>query len=188
MADFNDDNLHDDEQDPGADRDEMVRTPRTERHYVIPAQDTKGHSARLQCRAQPTVVRLATDVLASKKFPFRVIGDLYRYCIVTQLKALAADAGVPSVLLMNDAIIEICRESLYQRDFVEAISHVRQTVDMFLSSNADDQARQLIVLIREKIDRMPEGYWKQKYAQEIKSKYGSLLDGRGGVILIAEDE
>jgi hypothetical protein len=166
--------------DPGPIETEVgFGLPTNEREYIIPAQDAKGHNTRLYCRAPPAVGRLVSDILASRKYPFRTIGDLVRWCIVTGSKRLASGKGIKSVTAQADAIIDILRDEVFQLDFLEVFNNLRSVVDSYLASKAPGEARRVVAQMRAQIEAMPEGYWRSRYQDELLTRYGSLLDAQG---------
>jgi hypothetical protein len=166
--------------DPGPVETEVgFGLPANEREYIIPAQDAKGHNTRLYCRAPPAVGRMASDVLQSKKYPFRTMGDLVRWCIVTGTKRLASGKGIKSVTAQADAIIDILRDEVFQLDFLEVFNNLRSVVDSYLASKASGEARRVVAQMRAQIEAMPDGYWKTRYQDELLTRYGSLLDAQG---------
>lgn len=152
-----------------------------ERDYIIPAQDAKGHHIRLYCRAQPAVGRLVADVHASRKYPFRTVGDLVRWCVVVGVKRLATGGGINSVMAHADAMIEIARDEEFQMQFLEAFTAVQRVIDHFIVANSPGEARRIVSLQRMRIEQMPEGYWKERYRTELLARWSNLLDAPGVV-------
>lgn len=153
--------------------------PTRERDYIIPAKDTKGVSARAQCRVQPEVMRMIADIHQSRKYPFRVQGDLIRYCLVSGLRKLAAGAGIPSVMAQMDIITEHLRDEEYHLQFEENFRAMKRNIDKYMERGAPEKARELLTRIRGFIANMPSDYWKNQYELDIVRKYGNLLDGEG---------
>jgi hypothetical protein len=166
--------------DPGQSPDVVSGLPRYERDYIIPAQDVKGHSIRLYCRAAPTVARLIGEIIGSKKYPFRTQGDLIRWCIVHGAKRLAAGQQIaPGVLMHIDAANAVLAEEEYQLAFREFFNRLRAVVDQFLEQHAKGEARRVVSFARGHISQMPEGYWRERYLKELLDRYGELLDAEG---------
>lgn len=174
-----------DEVDFGPEADGL---PKNERDYIIPAADAKGQSARVQCRVQPSYMRLLSEVVQSKRYPFRVQGDALRWCVVTGLKKLAGGAGITSVIAQADMILEMLRDEEYQLQFTENFQAMKRVVDRYIERGAPGKARELLARIRQQIAMMPEGYWKEQYAEELSRKYGSLIDGDGTAKLLLTDD
>lgn len=161
-------------------REDTLNLPKRERDYVVPATDAKNQSVRAMCRMQPAFWRIAAETVASKKYPFRVMGDLFRWCIVDGTKRLAAGAGINSVVAHADTIMTILTDEDYQLQFAENFTAMKRVVDRYIERNATGKARELVTRIRGEIDKMPEGYWRDQYTNELETKYGQLLDGLRG--------
>src|SRR5678815_3573168 len=93
--------------DLGPDERSIAHLPTTAREYLIAAADSKGHSQRLYCRVPPMVGRLVQQVYESRRFPFRTMGDLVRWCVVNNCKRLAsAHTGVDSVWRRSEVMLQ----------------------------------------------------------------------------------
>jgi hypothetical protein len=152
--------------------------PENVRDYLIPAADAKGHSTRLYCRVMPGIGRLVQQVVASKKYPFKTMGDMIRYCIVTGAKRLSAGQGFDSVFAQVDTMMEQLAEEEQQLQFLEFFKKTQEIVDHYIVAGAPGEARRVVSMMRARIDRMPdtEEYWKTRYRTELMSRYRSLLD------------
>lgn len=152
-----------------------------ERDYIIPAQDAKGHHARLYCRTIPAVARMVADVHASRKYPFRTVGDLVRWCIVHGTKRLAAGAGIITVTAQADAMIAVFQDEEMQLQFMEFFTYMQRITNTYVESGAPGEARRVAALARAHIEAMPELqlYWKGKYREELLRRYSTLLDAPG---------
>lgn len=153
--------------------------PAHERDFILPAQDAKGHHARLYCRVIPAVARMVSDVHASRKYPFRTVGDLVRWCIVTGTKRLAAGAGINSVIAHADAMIAVFQDEEFQLQFLEFFHYMQKITNSYVEMGAPGEARRVAALARAQIEAMPDGYWKEKYREELLRRYRSLLDAPG---------
>ncbi len=149
--------------------------PTNERAYIIPAQDGKGHHIRLYCRAMPAVGRLVHDVHASRKYPFRTMGDLMRYAIVKTVRELAMGAGIPSVMAQADAMIAVLQDEEFQIQFMEFFNYLKRVTDHYVEANAPGEARRVVAQARGQIQIMPPGYWQSRYQSELLGRYGKLL-------------
>lgn len=147
-----------------------------ERDYIIPAQDAKGHHARLYCRTIPAVARMVADVHASRKYPFRTVGDLVRWCIVHGTKRLAAGAGINTVTAHADAMIAVFQDEEFQLQFMEFFGYMQRITNTYVEASAAGEARRVAALARAQIEAMPDGYWKDKYREELLRRYSTLLN------------
>lgn len=174
------DQFDESDEDVALSREDALGLPKRERDYVVPATDAKNQSIRAMCRMQPAYWRIASEIIASKKYPFRVMGDLFRWCIVDGIKRLAQGAGINSVVAHADTIMTILTDEDYQLQFAENFTAMKRVVDRYVERNATSKARELVTRIRSEIDKMPEGYWRDQYTNELETKYGQLLDGLRG--------
>lgn len=184
------DNARDPDTDPneepvgeeGMAKEELLRLglPTRERDYLYPAKDAKGQSSRLQVRVMPEVARLVADLFQQHKYPFRVMGDLLRYCIVKEAKRLAAGAGLPSVIAQGDLLTQILIDHEYQHQFQHNFELTAKNIAWYMQRGAAHKARQLVTILRDGIKRMPEGYWRLEYEKKLMKDYGHLLDGDEG--------
>jgi hypothetical protein len=149
--------------------------PSSERGYIIPAQDGKGHHIRLYCRAMPAVGRMVADLHASRKYPFRTMGDLVRWCIVDGTKRLMAGAGVQSVTAQADAMIAVLQDEEFQIHFMEFFNYLKRVTDHYSEAGAPGEARRVVALARAQIQGMPAGFWQQRYQGELLKRYDKLL-------------
>jgi hypothetical protein len=161
--------------------------PTKERDYIIPAQDSHGVSVRLYCRAMPTSGRLLADVVASRKYPFRTIGDAIRWCVTYGTKRLVSGAGLQSVMAQSDAMIAALQDEEFQLMFRETFMVMKRVIESYIEAKAPDQARRVAANMRGKIESMPDGYWKKRYHDELLTQWGTLLEA-GGAAMAFEDE
>src|SRR5690606_21898781 len=113
-------------EDPGLSDGQVKGLPAHERDYLVPAQDHNGHHMRLYCRCAPVLGKMVADIHASRKYPFRTLGDVVRYCVATGARRLLAGAGVPSVLAQADAMTLTLIEEEFQIQFLDFFGHLRK--------------------------------------------------------------
>jgi hypothetical protein len=122
---------------------------------------------------------MVSDVHASRKYPFRTVGDLDRWCIVTGTKRLAAGAGINTVTAHADAMIAVFQDEEFQLQFMEFFTYMQRIVNNYTEAGAAGEARRVVALTRAQIEAMPDGYWKEKYRTELLRRYETLLDAAG---------
>jgi len=158
--------------------------------FRVAASDTKGHSERCQFRAQPGHVNQVTAILASRLFPFRTKGDLYRFALKRALRYLGDLEPIPSVTKEVDAILEIMRTEEFRKDLANVIERLATNVSDLIGRNAEPEARRLILKIKRHISMMPDGFWRDRYVTEINDRFGYLLDKveRASLLRLAADD
>lgn len=167
-----------DPENSGADPGPTDGLPTNERDYIIPAQDAKGHHIRLYCRAMPAIGRMVSDVHQSRKYPFRTVGDLVRWCVTVGVKQLASGAGINSVMAHADAMMATFQDEEFQLQFLEFFNHLQRVTNSYVECGASGEARRVAAQTRATIERMPEGYFKDRYREELLRRYSVLLDAR----------
>jgi hypothetical protein len=151
----------------------------TEEDFVIPAQDTKGHSERAYCRVPPGFLRDMKVIISSRRFPFRTMGDIQRLAIKLVIELLKELEPIPSVSGQVDAIIRIVRDEEFHQEFLGAFEQVGKTINRYMGEGQEPQARRMLVMVRDEIKQMPKGYWRTKYWKELNAKYAHLMRGAG---------
>lgn len=162
-------------EDPGPNGMQRLSGSR-ERQYLIPAHDQKGHSSRVQFRLMPAHQRILQDVVSSKKFPFRTVGDLMRYCVTSRAAELAKEEGIRSVQAQANAMIAALQDEEFQIQFQEHFTLLRRVTDHYIEAKAPQEARRVVAQARMHIEAMPDDYWKQRYEKELLDRFGALLD------------
>ena len=96
---------------------------------------------------------------------------------------------IPSVTRQVDAIIEIVREEEFNSDFKDVFERLAERVGGYMAQGQVNQARSIVSRVKDNIDRMPAGLWRDQYLSEINSRWGSLFEMNTGVAdLIGGDD
>jgi hypothetical protein len=148
--------------------------------FRVPGQDDRGHAQRVQCRVMPVHYRALTGILNEKKFPFGTLGDAVRWCIVDgirKLNSLRKSDKITGIIAQADSIMEILRDEQFYMDYQNTFVTMSETVNRHLANGADGEARRLVAVVRNQIEKMPEGYWRERYLEKLKQQFGHLLRG-----------
>ena len=145
--------------------------------FIVPAGDDKGHNIRLQVRCIPAYSRRIDVLVSSRKFPYKTSSDLIRDAIHRHLNFLSElEPKIPvnmASLEMVNRIINADREKI---EFAGSFEKLSRTVQELLGRGAKGEARRLVLEVSHQVDRMEAGYWRDWYRQEIKSRFGHLLE------------
>lgn len=146
--------------------------------FRVPASDTKGHNARMYFRCQPGHSQQVEMLVQARQFPYRTKGDLLRHALAKHLHWLEriGDWKVPSVMAEVDAILEVVRDDEFSNDFQVVFEKLGERISFHLGSGSDGEARRLLLKVQKHVGAMPEGYWKDKYQDEIGKRWGHVLD------------
>lgn len=171
------------------DSESSTPDPASDRSYIIPGQDAKGHSERIWCRVMPGHRRALGMIVASQSFPFRTMGDVIRWCIDHGIRELdrRRDSG-PSVMRQVDVIMAVLQDEMYQQRFLEVFPVLQEAVSRHTAANAMGEARRLVASTKHQIEGMPEGYWRDRYLKELHAQFGHLLSGEGVALTMGAGE
>ena len=147
--------------------------------YRIGASDTNGHSARHWFRTIPQMAMQVEQVVAGKKFPYRSKGDLLRHALHRHMSWLASQGAVLSISGQVDVIIELLRDEEMSSDFVMVFDKLSERISGHLSSGSKGEATRLIRMVQNHVGSMPEGYWRTRYQEQMKVKFGHLIKESG---------
>ena len=145
--------------------------------FRVPGSDTKGHASRVYFRCQPGHSHQIDMLVQSKQFPYRTKGDLLRHSLVRHLRWLEGlgQWRVPSVLAEVDAIIELIRDDEFAQEFSAVFDKLGERISNHLGQGSAGEARRLLLSITKHVERMPEGYWRDRYTKEIEQRYGHIV-------------
>jgi hypothetical protein len=150
-----------------------------EEEFIVPTSDAKGHSIRIQFRVPTGFERQAELLMRDKKFPYPTRSDLYRHALLRHYRWLETlrDEGVPSVLRELDLIVEVLRDDFFQRSIRDTLREMEKTMSRHMGEGSANEARRLLSMIQNRIERMPDGYYKTRYRQEVEDKWGHIMKG-----------
>ena len=159
-------------------------------NFQIPATDGKGHSARAQCYCSPDIDRTVDEIMASKKFPFRTKGDLFRWALVEGVRKLVQlEPDIDrSYLQQAEAIMDTLRDVERKQAFEVGIRMAAARVGSLLNEGATGEARRVVSEILHKVRQMPKSYWRLKWEKQIVESWGHLLQGTGVSLLVADED
>lgn len=146
-----------------------------ENEFRVPASDTKGHSARQWFRCIPAMAREVEQVLQSKRFPYRTKGDILRHALHRHMAWLSTLEPMVTCTGQVEAILEIMRDEEMNEDFALVFGKMDELISRHLASGSDREATRLVLTVKQHIDKMPDGFWKDKYSDQLTSKYGKLI-------------
>lgn len=144
--------------------------------FRVPAKDTKGHSERVWCRLQPGHARQISTIVEQRVFPYRQKADLIRHAIVRHLRWLESLAPIPSVMSEVDLIMDIMREDEFATDFRRVLNTLGERIATHVAQGSEGEARRLLLKALKHVENMPDGYWRDRYKEEIIQKHGKFLD------------
>ena len=143
------------------------------------SQDTKGHSNAIHVRVPPNIMGAVDELVQSKIFePLRTTSDFVRDAIHHRLHYLSernnstVDSDVNSTLRaarLMQAHIDALDNLREYRKIIESAADAVNAV-----SDSKSEQKKLVNNLMSEVEDMP-AYWKNRYMQEIKQRFGHLL-------------
>jgi hypothetical protein len=87
-----------------------------------------------------------------------------------------------------DAINEVMREEEFASSFRSVFEKMGVRIAEFMGSGSDGEARRMVLTVLRMVGEMPDGYWRDKYAAEIKARWGHLVDKAPRASLLSNGE
>lgn len=144
--------------------------------FIIPAQDAKGHSERVYASIQPGDSRSLDIIRESRRFPFRTKGDIIRWAIHQGIKQLEQMEDVPSVSAQVDMIAALVREEQFNSEYEHTFDQMAGVINRHMANGAYGEVRRVIAHARAMMDRMPDGYWKDRYLGTLDDRFERQLE------------
>jgi hypothetical protein len=144
-------------------------------HFLVPAQDHKGHSVREWFRVSPTIDHEIDAVVTSKKFPFRTKGDLIRWGVYEAVKRLEKMEDIPnSMINVAEIIIEQSRHAEMWGKFRSSLDALEHAVKSYVDTGNEAEALKLLSRVRTEVLKIPEDVWREQYVGEMDKRFGHI--------------
>lgn len=151
--------------------------------WVVPATDAKGHSVRESVRIPPVMHRAIEVLVASKRFPYKTVGDFVRHAIYRNLFFCHRRADdVPRHLLsVAESVIVQMRDEHQMMTMRAAIEATVKTLSQHATDGNVAMVRQIIGQIHSMLSQIDKNSaWKKQFlrqfAQQCSGYYQVLRD------------
>jgi hypothetical protein len=149
-----------------------------EYEYRVPSSNPQGISVRAQCRITPELDRVLDEIIALRRWPLRLKGDLIRWGIESAARELLSEEGCPSVLMQAELIRVLMINTQDAILFEENFRKMQENIQYFLDRGEAHRARKLLWQTWQLIDGMPAANdFKGQYAQAFLQRYGGIMEG-----------
>lgn len=152
--------------------------------FEVPAQDNRGHSARVGLRVVPEMKRIIAVLVQRGAFPWKTDSDFWRWAGwwgADYAAKVLEDSQVTNTMKQTRMIMDIVatRERLirFEQDFAE----MEKTVDELLKDedgDGEDDAIDMLHEIQGRITDMNDDKWRKRWQKKLDKKYGKMLDGK----------
>lgn len=156
------------------------RVPQSE--FIVPSQDTKGHSARIGTRIPPGMFHEVETILSAKRFPWTTPSDFFRWAIYRGLQSaseILESGDLENTQAQVNVMLAVMREEEEAMNFLAVLDRADKTVGNLLSHGAQGPARRLVGQLIEEANKIQNDYWRGRYLSEIKRRFGYMNEGGG---------
>lgn len=153
------------------------------------AADAKGHSARMSFRIQPQITRVMTELVHVFDEEYKEPADLIRHAIREHIRRLQdyrehiEEDRVTSTMAQVDAMLHILEMEEQQADFDLTITRASEVIQKMFSQGAQGEVVKLISDLRKQVNIMKSDFWRDKYLNTIKARFGYMESSANGVTL-----
>lgn len=150
-------------------------------NWVVPSRDSKGHYSRMWCNVPPQLKDVVNKIAGNNQLPYRSSSAVIRHALVRHIRWVAnqCEDGIEhlkSVVVQMEAMADIMRDEDYNADFVMLFDKVQEGIQRYTGSGDFIQARLVLLRLRNKINKMPDCYWRQRYLKEFKQRFQYVMD------------
>lgn len=125
------------------------------------------------------MLRQISAIVASKRFPFRTDGDVYRWAVWVGIQLLDHLEPTPNTFICRiDAANAIIREQVYLQEYAATLNELDRAVQSYMAMNARGQAVKMIAQVQHQYSKIEEDYWRERLLREVKERFGHLMAGR----------
>lgn len=143
--------------------------------FFIKPTDERGHGDKVQARIPPDLARIVEIIVASKRFPYQTVSDLFRDSI-WRLAGLLAPKVDSFELTTIIAQLRASEELLKPVEAGEKLLKVLDNLGLRLMAlDSNDERKRLVKTIEKEFGRVREPYWKERALRTLKERYGEYL-------------
>lgn len=142
--------------------------------YMVPAQDQHGHSARIDSRLPPSMAKDVSSLIEQGRFPFEGKSDFYRWAIHLGLQTCRELGGV-GMSAATKTLIALYQEEQANLNFKSIVEALINTVQRLLSDGATENAKRLVRSAMRTVEEMDEPYWRDRYSEALRERFGHLM-------------
>lgn len=88
---------------------------------------------------------------------------------------LSLDIAIPSVMAQVDVIMAAVRAEEFALEFSTVFAKVSEVINRHLGNGDEGEARRFVLDIKSHVNDMPDDYRKDRYTNEIETRWGHLL-------------
>jgi hypothetical protein len=145
--------------------------------FLVPAQDSKGHSCRELVRMPPGMERDMEILLESKRFPYRSKSDLLRHAVLRHLKWLSTlEPDFPVHYLVALQMMQtVATDDLYRAEMARTFHELDTRIQSLLNSGEQVEAMRMISRAKGHMESQADTPAKDRLKKAFQDRYGHFL-------------
>jgi hypothetical protein len=152
-------------------------------YFFVAASDQKGGKARLQCTIQPQYSRAIEELVKSGLYgSIKTHGDFFRWAVaraIEHLQNLKPHPKIRTFLHQAWLIDEMMANERAQQAVGDAVEQLDKQLQAFRGMpGGTAKARNLAQAVKDHIDSMPDGFWRNAYLSKWTEVEAHLFDSR----------
>lgn len=157
--------------------------------WLVPAQDSKGHSVRELVRVPPGLAFDLDVLVKSGRFPYRTASDLIRHAILRHVRRLQIDEPDLGLHYLNtlQMIQDLCTESTYRNEQEKTFHEIRDQVEALVNSGRTGEAMRMGAKAKAYLDQTQDSPWKRRSLERFRVDFTKILKA-GSVTLVGMAE
>jgi hypothetical protein len=162
---------------PGPQRVVPLKIPPEE--FIVPAQDSKGHSAPISFRVPPGFLRELEEFMTEgREFGWKTNSDFYRWAVWHGMRWAARKLGNQRILnrmaIADDGLKALQHETA-RIQVQDTLAEMEKMVRDLLSVRAYLPIHRALVEARGHLTKIDDEYWREHWLREFDVKFGHHL-------------
>lgn len=147
--------------------------------WFYPPSDAEGHADHFQFRGVPQLRTMMSDVLHSRRFPYRDESQIMRHALHSHLSWLQTHPGCPRAqgTILNSMMLIIEQEE-YVQQFGEAMARAGRMIKVAQEAGNMEAAKELVEHLWDALNKMEPSPWKNSYIDSFRIRFQTLLTGK----------
>ena len=143
--------------------------------FAVPSMDNDGESRKSIFRHSRLWDRMFSEIIASKKFPFKTKSDIIRYFCRRGFKWLAVQEPQVSCWAQNELEIELLNRDSSHAKLAIMFDKLKEQVNNSILRGHQGDAVRLLQLSQETIQQMPDTQLRDSYMIRFNEEWGGVL-------------
>lgn len=146
--------------------------------FLVPVQDSHGHSARAITRMPPGMKQQINIILQTGIFPWETESDFIRWCVyrgLLQVEEKARNPEITSLQALMNSWVAACRYEMEQLHYAQVLDRISESARKLIDQGHWPRAQKLLEEVKENVDMIDEPYWNKRYRKLLEERRDEIL-------------